>query len=255
MNRSSFESDGGENMYSNMDKRTHFREALLIGAQLHLEDRLRKDAELRHMFLDDPHMPKVDQFVKMSFTNALSTVSDVPEVIDIRELIDEPLVAYDVSDHQDVMQTTLTTCLTNPSVAAMTRFSKKKYHEKLYIHIPYNGLTIPREIEDIETLPEPSVVFLEYRKPKLSKNKTHVSVETVRYAVTPVQIAPYASYESGEIQQDEFDLLAMSNPDEFIKKYLGDIAASSTAMRAIEVWHETPLAQLRRDIDQKNSVQ
>jgi len=245
MNKRFPNAGGGEQLPSPVDKRTHFREALRIGAQLHLEDRLWIDAQARDRLLDDPTVSEVPKFVKISFTNALSTMPVLPDVIDIRDIVyADELEESELPTDQGLMQATLTTCLTNPT-AVMARFGKKKYHENLFIHIPYRGLTIPRTYEDIQGLPEPEVIFLEYRRPKLSRNKSFVGFETIRYAVSENEIAPYTSYEAGEEQHDEFDLLE-KNPETFFLKYLSDIAASSTAMKAIETWDETPLGQLKR---------
>ena len=238
----------GETRPGGYNKLAYFRDTLRIGAQLHLEDRLWEDAKSRDLFLSNPNVDEVPQYVKISFTNALSSVVEIPEVIDISEVINNPDVASEVADLSmgDSMTTTLTTCLVNPE--PIKNLFGKGLHEKLYIHVPYSGLSIPRTYEDISGLPEPDVIFLEYRIPRLSTMRVYTDVQTIRYAVTRTSIMPYTSYEAGETQQDEFDLLAASSdsPEEFMKKFFGDISKSSSAITAIEKWDEMPLSFLRR---------
>lgn len=209
----------------NPNRRTKFREALLIGAQLHLEDRLIIDAKNIGDFKGNVEQRELGLFVQLSMVNSLSPP--------------------DAEEHNSTLLTsTFTTCFTNPE-PYRSALTGAEYHEQLFLHIPTHRLTIPRNQSEIFNLPNPQEIFLEYRTPTPSKKGMVYRLVTRRYRVTSDDIAFYTSYDLGERQQDEMDLL-LNDPNLLKDALERDSAEVSYAIRAIDTWEETKIKYIHK---------
>jgi len=199
--------------FGTIEKGELARRALIELVVLSFADKLSQDIVNKKAHYEYKSDEKLPQYIQLSLTNALS-------------------------EDRESFVPTLTMCWTNPE-PIVSKIRRAAYYEKLYVHIPYSKKTLPTSLDMFDEFRDSNEIYLEYQTPVGKKD----AVRTARYKVTPEQITPYKSYESGETQQDEVDLFT-ANPDELMKLYLSDSAAISWSFHVLEHWQETPLSLL-----------
>jgi hypothetical protein len=196
------------NFFDSPEMAEYFRTSIITGVHMQMANMLMLDEENMQY---SQGIESVPIYVQLSSVNALTK--------DLKSL-----------------GTTLTMCRTNPE-PMYCRSRHTSYHEKAFFHVPYKGLIKPKTTDDFASGLVPGVIYLEYHTP-LPKSD---SITVVRYMVTPLQISPYKSYEAGDVQQDELDLL-ISSREELEKLYLSEKMATSWALSVLENWAPEPLA-------------
>ncbi len=168
---------------SNPELKRHLREALLIGAKLHLEAMLSKDALSTTRFESSDRAEAVKQFVSVSFTNALSDTQ------------------------ADELQKTFTMCFEEREPAGSS-LSARTHFRRMLIHIPTDLDVKPLAQEEIDEIPVPEKIFVEYQTPVFTRFGRYDSQKITRFVVKPDDVFPYYSYDARAQQQDEVDIYA-----------------------------------------------